>query len=76
MQGPFCAYRHLFGEPRQGIHAYRILDVAVFDVAVTVAVAAGTSYAFRWPFLYVLVAWFVLGIVVHRMFCVKTTVDR
>lgn len=59
-----------------GVRAYRVLDIAVIDVAVTVAAAAVLARVLRWPFWYVLVCVLVLGIGAHRLFGVHTTVDR
>ena len=71
-----CKYKNLFGEPRAGLRKYRIMDIAVMDTVVTVAFVAVLSWAFSWPFWWTLLAVFVLGIVVHRMFCVRTGIDK
>jgi len=70
-----CQYKHLFGEIGKGIHSYRIFNIAYLDVLVTVIVAYILSKLFKTPFLYTLVAFFLLGIAVHRLFCVRTTID-
>lgn len=71
-----CKYKDLFGKPREGIHSWRIFDVGVIDVIVTVAFAYLISYLSGFQFLYVLPAFFLFGIYVHRLFCVRTTVDK
>ena len=69
-------YRNIFGEPRKGIHTYRIFDFAIVDVIFTFIIAFCISRVFRINFIYVLLALFLLGIIMHRIFCVRTTIDR
>jgi di/tricarboxylate transporter len=71
-----CPYKNLFGKPGEGVHKYRIFDIGVIDVAVTIAVAYLIARAFRWPILWVLGGLFLVGIAVHRVLCVRTRVDR
>lgn len=71
-------YNQLFGEAgsRQGLRAFRILGISLMDVFVVLLFAYvfsllnGLSFWVNSGFM------FVLGILVHRMFCVRTTVDR
>ena len=71
-----CKYKDLFGKLGKGIHSYRIYNIAYLDVLVTIVVAYILSIALRTPFLYTLLVFFVIGIIVHRLFCVRTTVDK
>ena len=71
-----CRYKDIFGRPREGAHAYRVFDIAVVDVAATVIVAFIISRAFTLSFWKSLVALFIVGIISHRAFCVRTTVDK
>lgn len=71
-----CQYKDIFGKVGEGPHSYRVGGVAIVDVLSTVAGAALISYATRWSFLYTLLALFVTGIVLHHLFCVRTTVDK
>jgi hypothetical protein len=71
-----CAYKNALGIPRQGIHSYRIFNIAVMDVIMTIIGAYIFSLIFRTPFLYTSIGLFILGIVLHRLFCVRTTVDK
>jgi hypothetical protein len=72
-----CQYKDILGVPRQGVHSYRLFNVAIVDVAMTVVAAYLISRLFRGiPFLTALTALFVLGVVLHRVLCVDTTVDR
>jgi hypothetical protein len=71
-----CKYKDLFGKPGEGIHYWRVFDIGVIDVLTTIAGAYFISYFSGIRLLYVLPAVFLLGIVVHRLFCVRTKVDR
>ena len=70
-----CQYKDIFGRPREGAHAYRVFDIAVVDVAATIVVAFVISRIFGISFWKSLVAMFFIGIISHRVFCVRTTVD-
>lgn len=55
--------------------------MAAVDVILTIAVAAVVTWVADWyqkpvNFWYVLAGLFVTGIVMHRLFCVRTAVDR
>jgi hypothetical protein len=71
-----CKYKDLFGKPKTGIHKYRIYDFAILDILVTIIVAYGISWYLDTPFLLTLGLFFIFGIFVHRIFCVRTTVDK
>jgi len=87
-----CKYKDfvnlLIGTQSEGLLKYRIFDIAIYDVVVTVVVVLllqqflnrfglpffDVKYAIPfWPFLGGI---FILGIVAHRAFCVKTGVDK
>lgn len=71
-----CKYKNMLGEPNKGIHSYRLFGVAIADVIMTILAAALISYFRKQPFVSVLLFLFLLGIVLHRFFCVRTTVDK
>ena len=71
-----CKYKNALGEPRKGIHSYRFFGVAIMDVIMTLIGAAIISYFSGYSFLYVAIFLFILGIILHRLFCVRTTVDK
>lgn len=72
----FCPYSAFFGEPQKGIHSHRFLNFAVIDVIFTIIGAWGFSVILNKPFVYCLLILFVIGIFIHRLFCVRTTIDR
>ena len=72
-----CQYRDIFGKVGQGVHSYRIFNIAIVDVLLTVLLA----YILHWfmpyyKFMYILASLFLLGIIMHRIFCVRTTIDK
>ena len=69
-------YKDVFGKPNTGIHKYRLFNVAIADVAFTILAAYGISWFFDFNFLITLGLLFLLGIILHRMFSVRTTVDK
>jgi len=71
-----CKYKEIFGKVGQGAHSIRIFNIAVVDVLSTVFVAYLIAYYAGWPFGWTLLAFFILGILLHRLFCVRTTVDK
>lgn len=71
-----CKYKNILGEPNKGIHSYRLFGVAIADVIMTIIVAYLLSIIFNIKFIYTLIILFVLGILLHRLFCVKTTIDK
>ena len=70
-----CPYKTLFGEPGKGIHSQRFMGVAIMDVIPTIIGAFIISYFIKRSFLLVLGSLFLLGIILHRLFCVRTSVD-
>lgn len=72
-----CNYSNIFGEVGKGIHSYRIFDIAIFDVILTILVGfLITHYYPQIPFGFSLIVLFLLGIAMHRIFCVNTTLDK
>jgi hypothetical protein len=72
-----CAYRDIFGKVGEGVHSYRIANIAIVDVIFTVLGAFIIHYLFpAYSTVYILIVLFLLGIILHRLFCVRTTVDR
>jgi hypothetical protein len=76
MTNPLCKYKNLFGEPREGLRKYRIFDIAIFDTLVVILIGAVISFVTKVNIWIVLIVLFLLGILAHRLFCVRTGVDR
>jgi hypothetical protein len=71
-----CKYKDILGQPGKGLHKYRIFNIAIVDVILTIIVAYLISYFYKTHFFITLLILFILGIILHRLFCVKTTVDK
>lgn len=71
-----CKYKNSLGEPNKGIHSYRLFGVAIVDVAMTLIAAFIISKIWKFSFFYTSLFLFTLGIVLHRLFCVRTTIDK
>jgi len=71
-----CKYKNALGEPKKGVHKYRFFNIAIVDVILTIIVACILSYFFKWRFWLTLLILFLLGIIAHRIFCVKSTIDK
>ena len=71
-----CKYKHSLGIPNQGIHSHRFMGVAIVDVIFTLIGAGIISYFSKRSFIYTSVFLFLLGIILHRIFCVRTTIDK
>ena len=71
-----CKYKNALGEPNKGIHSYRFMGVAIMDVIITILAAYLISIFFKYNFIYTTLVLFILGIILHRLFCVRTTVDK
>jgi len=71
-----CKYKDALGVPGKGIHSYRLFGVAIVDVIMTIVGAGLISYFAKYSFLYTLIIVFSLGIILHRLFCVRTTIDK
>lgn len=67
-----CPYSTLLGIPGQGIHAARIFGLALNDTLMTIAAAVLTSFLFNVNLLYSILAWFIIGEILHYIFGVNT----
>ena len=71
-----CQYKNSLGVPNVGVHSSRFAGLAIVDVISTLVVAFLISYFGKTSFVYTSAFLFVLGIILHRLFCVRTTVDK
>ncbi len=80
-----CQYKNLFGIPGEGIRQYRIFDLAIFDFVVVFIstyilqiILNRFVLPLKYNISYLLLLLFVLllGIVCHRIFCVRTGLDK
>ena len=72
-----CKYRNIFGKVGQGVHSIRVFNIAIVDVLLTFLSAFILKiFLPEFNYLSITVILFLLGIVLHHIFCVKTTVDK
>jgi hypothetical protein len=77
-----CQYKNIFGEPNTGIHTVRIFNIAIFDVLGTIIGGILIQFfllrifSFYIDLTLILIVLFSLGILLHRLFCVRTTIDK
>jgi fatty acid desaturase len=71
-----CPYKNALGIPGKGVHSYRLFNIAIMDVIMTIIGALVISYLLGWKFGWTLLGLFILGIILHRLFCVRTTIDK
>ena len=70
-----CSYRNSLGVPGKGIHTH-IGGIAIADVIATFIGAWLISRFTGWKLLPTTIGFFVLGVVLHDVFCVKTTFGK
>jgi hypothetical protein len=71
-----CKYRNALGVPGKGAHSIRLGGVAIVDVIMTLLGAYILAYFARASFAWTAAGLFLFGIILHRLFCVRTTIDR
>jgi len=64
------------GTVNTGIHSNRIFNIAYVDVIMTIVGSLLLAWTMNWNYLRTIVGMFILGIILHRVFCVRTTVDK
>lgn len=72
-----CKYKNFIGEPNTGSHKWlRIFDISMSDVFVVIIGATILAYLMKWNIPRTILGMFILGIIIHRLFGVRTTVDK
>ena len=84
---PLCSFKNSLGKPGQGAHAWRIggakgttEGIALVDVVMTAVLAIIINrFVFKcspYTTLLIFISLWILGIFLHKLFCVKTTVTE
>jgi len=73
---PFQKFKNIFGVPGTGAHQYRLLDVAIVDYILTIALAYTVSRVSGFPLVLSTILMFVIGIVLHWLFGLQTSAVR
>jgi len=73
-----CKYSDIFGKPNQGVHQYRLFNLAIVDVVFTIlgGIALQKIFFRKRKMHYIIISLFILGIILHKLFCVRTTIDK
>tara|TARA_B100000795_G_C22764028_1_gene424876 strand:+ start:572 stop:814 length:243 start_codon:yes stop_codon:yes gene_type:complete len=74
----FCRFKNIFGIPKKGLHRFRVMNLAIVDVLMTLFLAYLLKmYMFEETHYGIIAVFcFIIGIILHRLFCVRTTVDK
>jgi len=78
MESGLCKYKNIFGEPGKGAHSIRIFNIAVVDVIATLILAFAIHQFLldNVNIWWIIIGCFLAGILAHRLFCVRTTIDK
>ena len=73
----FCKYKDIFGKVNKGVHSYRLFNIAIVDVVFTF-IGAFLLYLMlpQYNYFIILLLLFILGIILHHLFCVRSTIDK
>jgi len=71
-----CPYKNVFGKVGQGVHKYRFFGFAIVDTVATVGLALLISRYTKQGPIFVFIALVLLSIIVHRAFCVESTLTK
>ena len=71
-------YKDLFGPvgSKAGLRKYRILGIAILDLAVVMLLCIPIAWMTKTSYWITLAVILVLGVIVHRLFGVRTAVDK
>jgi hypothetical protein len=73
----FCEYKNIFGQVGEGVHSYRIFNIAIVDLLLTVFISYLIhNFIPNSNFIVILILLLISGIILHRIFCVRTTIDK
>lgn len=78
-----CKYKNIFGEPGKGFHSLRIFNMAFNDLFVTIILAVIFAIFlnkklknFVLSFILTFSCLMTVAIILHRIFCVNTTINK
>lgn len=71
-----CKYKDILGKPNEGVHSYRMCNFAIVDILATIIGGILIAHLFNFNKKNTIIVLFLIGIILHRLFCVETTVDR
>jgi|TARA_Y100000389_G_scaffold202410_1_gene247598 hypothetical protein len=74
--GIFSEYRDVLGKPKEGVHKYRFMNVAIVDYLLTIIGAFIIGYLTAIPVEIVTIILFSLGVILHLLFDVNTNTTK
>lgn len=69
-------YKNIFGKPNEGLHKYKIFDIAIIDVLFTLLFAYLIQKYYDMPLIYIFLILIFIGIIAHKLFDVKTGLNN
>jgi hypothetical protein len=74
----FC--ENVFSKFGQKIHSYKIGNIAIFDLIDIFSIIFLAYYIYSYNptsnYICIMVLLFILSIIVHRLLCIQTTIDK
>ena len=72
-----CKYKESLGKLGEGVHSYRIFNIAIVDVFFTILLGYVINiFIPKYNIYNIILCIFILGILLHRIFCVDTTINN
>ena len=71
-----CKYKDIFGKVGEGGHSLRFFNFAVVDTLLTLVAAYIINKYLKTNLLVVFIVLIILSIIIHRIFCVETTLTK
>ena len=71
-----CKFKDIFGKVKEGPHSYRIFNIAIVDTVLTIIIGFFIAKYFKLKLIYVLIVLFILAVIIHKIFCVETTLTK
>lgn len=65
-------YADIFGKPETGVHKFRLFNIALIDLFLTIVFCYGIAYYFNYSFYKLFIILMVLSVFFHYIFGVKT----
>lgn len=71
-----CKYKNALGKPKEGIHKYRIFNISIVDLILTIILSLVISKIFRIKLWISFLGIFIFGEFLHYLFCVDSTIIK
>lgn len=71
-----CIYKDIFGKVGTGVHSLRLFNIAIVDTLLTLVLAYIINSKLKSNLLFVFFILIIFSILIHRAFCVETTLTK